>query len=66
MRLAGKYVKNEYYNEGEAPEKSVDVELAIKLKEENKAFKVENMFTVIRIAGELINQYYIIPLILGL
>ncbi len=38
---AGKYVKNEYYNDGEAPEKSVDVELAIKLKEENKAFKVE-------------------------
>ena len=39
--LAGKYVKNEYYLEGEAPERSVDVELAIKLKEENKAFKVE-------------------------
>lgn len=39
--LAGKYVKNEYYPEGKAPEKSVDVELAIKLKEENKAFKVE-------------------------
>nr|WP_294934157.1 isoleucine--tRNA ligase [uncultured Flavobacterium sp.] len=39
--LAGKYVKNEYYNEGEAPEKSVDVEIAIRLKEENKAFKVE-------------------------
>ncbi|WP_214226947.1 isoleucine--tRNA ligase [Pedobacter sp. B4-66] len=39
--LAGKYVKNEYYNEGEAPEKSVDVEIAIHLKEENKAFKVE-------------------------
>ena len=38
---AGKYVKNEYYNDGEAPERSVDVELAIKLKEENKAFKVE-------------------------
>lgn len=38
---AGKYVKNEYYNDGEAPEKSVDVELAIQLKEENKAFKVE-------------------------
>src|SRR5690606_3607751 len=36
-----KYVKNEYYNEGEAPEKSVDVEIAIRLKEENKAFKVE-------------------------
>jgi isoleucyl-tRNA synthetase len=39
--FAGKYVKNEYYDEGEAPEKSVDVELAIKLKEENRAFKVE-------------------------
>ncbi|MFA4867054.1 MAG: isoleucine--tRNA ligase [Pedobacter sp.] len=39
--LAGKYVKNEYYDEGEAPEKSVDVEIAIRLKEENKAFKVE-------------------------
>ena len=39
--LAGKYVKNEYYNAGEAPEKSVDVEIAIRLKEENKAFKVE-------------------------
>ncbi|MGB5646170.1 MAG: isoleucine--tRNA ligase, partial [Muriicola sp.] len=39
--LAGKYVKNEYYEDGDAPEKSVDVEIAIKLKEENKAFKVE-------------------------
>ncbi|MCH4822595.1 isoleucine--tRNA ligase [Gramella lutea] len=39
--LAGKYVKNEYYDEGEAPEKSVDVDIAIKLKEENRAFKVE-------------------------
>ncbi|MCL6267427.1 isoleucine--tRNA ligase [Flagellimonas myxillae] len=39
--LAGKYVKNEYYEDGEAPDKSVDVEIAIKLKEENKAFKVE-------------------------
>jgi len=39
--FAGKYVKNEYYNDGEAPEKSIDVELAIKLKIENKAFKVE-------------------------
>jgi len=38
---AGKYVKNEYYADGEAPEKSVDVEIAIKLKEGNKAFKVE-------------------------
>lgn len=37
----GKYVKNEYYNEGEEPDRSVDVEIAIHLKEENKAFKVE-------------------------
>ncbi len=40
-QYSGKYVKNEYYNDGEAPERSVDVELAIQLKEENKAFKVE-------------------------
>ena len=39
--FAGKYVKNEYYNDGEVPERSIDVELAIKLKTENKAFKVE-------------------------
>ena len=39
--FGGKYVKNEYYDDGKAPEKSVDVELAIMLKEENKAFKVE-------------------------
>lgn len=39
--LSGKYVKNEYYNDGETPERSVDVEIAIRLKEENKAFKVE-------------------------
>jgi len=38
---AGKYVKNEYYEAGETPERSVDVEIAIQLKEENKAFKVE-------------------------
>jgi len=39
--FGGKYVKNEYYSDGEAPEKSIDVEIAIKLKIENKAFKVE-------------------------
>ena len=38
---AGKYVKNEYYDEGQAPERSIDVEIAIRLKEENRAFKVE-------------------------
>ncbi len=39
--LSGKYVKNEYYTDGEAPEKSVDIEISILLKEQNKAFKVE-------------------------
>lgn len=39
--FGGKYVKNEYYDAGKAPEKSVDVEIAILLKEENKAFNVE-------------------------
>ena len=39
--FAGKYIKNEYYEAGTAPEKSWDVELAILLKTENKAFKVE-------------------------
>src|SRR6187431_353929 len=39
--LGGKYVKNEYYTDGDAPERSIDVEIAIRLKEENKAFKVE-------------------------
>ncbi|MES2410088.1 MAG: isoleucine--tRNA ligase [Bacteroidota bacterium] len=39
--LSGKYVKNEYYDTGTAPERSTDVEIAIQLKEENKAFKVE-------------------------
>lgn len=39
--LGGKYVKNEYYTDGEAPDRSVDVEIAIKLKEQGNAFKVE-------------------------
>ena len=39
--FAGMYVKNEFYEEAEMPERSVDVQIAIKLKEENKAFKVE-------------------------
>ncbi len=38
---AGKYVKNEYYADGEAPVRSLDVEISIQLKEENKAFHVE-------------------------
>ncbi|MEM6526507.1 MAG: isoleucine--tRNA ligase, partial [Bacteroidota bacterium] len=39
--FAGIHVKNEYYAEGTAPEKSLDVQIAIKLKEENGAFRVE-------------------------
>ena len=39
--FAGMYVKNEYYSADEVPEKSVDVLIAVKLKEDNKAFKVE-------------------------
>ncbi|MFN5654240.1 MAG: class I tRNA ligase family protein, partial [Flavobacteriia bacterium] len=38
---AGMYVKNEYYDAGTEPERSVDVQIAIQLKEEGKAFKVE-------------------------
>lgn len=39
--FAGKYVRIEYYNDNEAPKRSTDVEIAILLKTENKAFKVE-------------------------
>lgn len=39
--FAGKYVKNEYYKDGEAPAKSVDIEISIKLKTLNRAFNVE-------------------------
>jgi len=38
--FGGLYVKNAYYKEN-PPEKSLDVLLAIKLKEDNRAFKVE-------------------------
>lgn len=37
---SGKYVKNEYY-EADAPDKSVDVEISIHLKEQGLAFNVE-------------------------
>ena len=39
--VSSKYVKNEYYTSDSIPEKSVDVEIAISLKEQNLAFKVE-------------------------
>ncbi|MCA6078289.1 isoleucine--tRNA ligase [Fulvivirga sedimenti] len=39
--FGGRFVKNEYYPDGEAPERSLDVDIAIKLKEDNRAFKVE-------------------------
>ena len=40
-KLSGKYVKNEYYDDGNAPKKSADVEIIIDLKTNNKAFKAE-------------------------
>ena len=40
-KLGGRFVKNEYYTDEEIPERSTDVEIAIQLKKENKAFKVE-------------------------
>ena len=40
-KLGERFVKNDYYPEGKAPERSTDVEIAIQLKKENKAFKVE-------------------------
>ncbi len=41
--FAGEYVKEEYIDEADKPEdyKNVDIRIAIKLKEENLAFKVE-------------------------
>lgn len=39
--FAGMYVKNEYYGDAEKPDKSLDVLISIKLKEENKAFEVQ-------------------------
>ena len=39
--FAGMYVKNEYYPDGEAPDKSADIKISVKLKVENRAFKVE-------------------------
>ena len=39
--LSGKFVKNSFYSNEDSNRKSVDVEIAIKLKEENKAFRVE-------------------------
>jgi isoleucyl-tRNA synthetase len=39
--LAGMFVKNDYYSSEDIPDRSVDVLIAIQLKTENKAFKVE-------------------------
>jgi isoleucyl-tRNA synthetase len=41
QEFRGKYVKNEYYDEIPSDWKGTDVEIAIILKTENKAFKVE-------------------------
>jgi isoleucyl-tRNA synthetase len=39
--FAGMYVKNEFYSQEDMPEKSADIQIVIKLKEENKCFKAE-------------------------
>ena len=39
-KYAGKFVKNEFYPQEQVPKRSIDVEIAIQLKEENKAFNV--------------------------
>ncbi|MEL6358281.1 MAG: class I tRNA ligase family protein, partial [Bacteroidota bacterium] len=39
--FGGAYVKQEYYSQEDAPERSTDVAISIKLKTENKAWKVE-------------------------
>ena len=39
--FAGMYVKNEFYNQGQAPDKSADIQIVIKLKDENRCFKAE-------------------------
>ena len=36
LGLGNRYVKNEYYPDGTAPERSVDVEIAIQLKKKIK------------------------------
>ena len=39
--FAGMYVKNEFYSKGQAPDKSADIQIVIKLKEGNRCFKAE-------------------------
>lgn len=39
----GKFVKNEYYENENAPKKSVDVEIVLLLKNQNQAFKIEKL-----------------------
>ena len=66
-RLGGQFVKNEYYPEGEAPERSTDVDIAISaLKKKIKLLKLKNTFTPTPIVGERTNPYCIILLTPGL
>lgn len=37
----GKFIKNEYYPKGKAPQKSIDLEIFILLKSQNKVFNLE-------------------------
>ena len=41
--ISGKYVKSQYYNEKDVPEKSVDVEIAIKLIGNQSQQEVEGL-----------------------
>ena len=63
--ISGKYVKNEYYEPEAIPEKSVDVEIAIKLKEQNLALRLKNILIHILTVGELTSLCSIILWNLG-
>ena len=62
--FSGKFVKNEYYDSKNIPEKSVDVEIAIKLKKIRHS-ELKNISTVILTVGERTNLFFITQLILG-
>ena len=56
--FAGMYVKNEFYNQGQAPDKSADIQIVIKLKEKTDALRLKNTNTLTHIVGVQISLYY--------
>ena len=64
--IGSKYVKNEYYEEDQRTEKSVDVEICIHLKEKNRAFKVEKYIHSYPNCWRTDKPILYYPLILGL